>query len=75
MSQQPPEPAENFVHTGFRLPRRMRDDVAALARRLDIDRSMVHRAAIKALLEYVRRHKGHLVLPLDLEARWQQIQK
>jgi transposase-like protein len=64
---------ESYPHTGFRLPRKMLQDVKALARAYDVDQTTVHRWAIKALLDYVKRHKGRVVLPLDFDEHWQKL--
>ncbi len=64
---------ESFQHTGFRLPKKMLEQVRTFARDFDVDQTTVHRWALKALFSYVKRHKGKVVLPLDFDERWQRM--
>ncbi len=64
---------EPYPHTGFRLPKKMLEQVRAMAKAYDVDQTSIHRWALKALFDHVKRHKGRVTLPLDFDERWQKM--
>lgn len=66
---------DKLINTGIRLPGKMIDQIKATAREYDVEPSIVHRWALKAFLQYIRRHKGRVVLPLDFDEWWQRKMK